>query len=156
MSRSKKNYAPEFKSRLAMEALKGKHSVSELASIFNVHASLIHAWRKRLKDSIIDAFGGAGDGEAGKKQESRLMERRVEELKAEQEILRRAILSFDLRTRRDFVDPDNSDLSILNQARLLGLHRSGIYYKKRTDKEDGAPAVAYAEVQTGDVADEGE
>lgn len=42
----RKQHAPEFKAKVALEALKGEQTVSELASRFGVHPTMIHQWRK--------------------------------------------------------------------------------------------------------------
>ena len=38
----RKNHSPEFKAKVGLEALKGEHTVTELASRFGVHPTMIH------------------------------------------------------------------------------------------------------------------
>ena len=50
---------------------------------------------------------------------------------------KKKVESFDLNKRRPLVETANSKLSQRTQCRLLGLHRSGLYYEPRSPgKED--------------------
>jgi len=44
----RKQYHPEFNAKVALEALKGEETVSELASRFSVHPTMIHQWKRAL------------------------------------------------------------------------------------------------------------
>lgn len=137
MKRRKRKHEAGFKSKLALEALRGRYTPGELAAAFDVNASLVHAWRSRLQASIKDLFAAdADETDREAREEARHIEKRIAELKAEQEWMRRAIRALSLRERRELVDMDDRELSVLRQTNLLGLHRSGVYYKSR--KHDGA------------------
>ncbi len=44
----RKQHAPEFKAKKALEAVKGEEAVSELASRFGVHPTMINQWKGAL------------------------------------------------------------------------------------------------------------
>lgn len=57
----RKRHNPEFKARVALEAVKGEQTVAELASRFGVHPAMIHQWKRALLE------GASGDFERGGK-----------------------------------------------------------------------------------------
>ena len=52
----RKNHKPEFKAKVALEALKGERTVTELASRYGVHPTMIHQWKKALLEGASDIF----------------------------------------------------------------------------------------------------
>ena len=72
----RKQYKPEFKAKVALEALKGEQTVSELASRFGVHPTMIHQWKKALLE------GAAGIFERGGKRNAEVDEETVRSLHA--------------------------------------------------------------------------
>ena len=60
----RKQHTPEFKARMALEALKGEKTVSELASRFGVHPTMIHQWKKALLEGAAGIFERGGQASA--------------------------------------------------------------------------------------------
>jgi len=56
MAGKRKVHPPAFKARVALAALKGEHTVNELAGQFDVHPTLIHAWKKQLLTGADEVF----------------------------------------------------------------------------------------------------
>jgi transposase len=56
----RKQHKPDFKARVALEALKGEQTVTELASRFCVHPTMIHQWKRALLDGASDIFERGG------------------------------------------------------------------------------------------------
>ena len=52
----RKQHAPEFKAKVALEALKGEETAAELASRFGVHPTMIHQWQKALLEGPPELF----------------------------------------------------------------------------------------------------
>ncbi len=52
----RQQYRPEFKAKVALEALTGEQTVSELARRFGVHPTMIHQWKKALLEGAPEFF----------------------------------------------------------------------------------------------------
>ena len=72
----RKQHAPEFKAKVALEAVKGEQTVSELASRFGVHPTMIHQWKRTLLD------GASGVFERGGKKSPEIDDAQVKDLHA--------------------------------------------------------------------------
>ncbi len=51
MSKKRRNHAPQFKAKVALAAIKGDETLSNLASRYDINANLIVKWKKQLLDS---------------------------------------------------------------------------------------------------------
>ena len=56
MNRSRRKLSPEFKAKVAMAALKGDRTLSELSSHFDVHPNQIMTWKKQLIENAVVLF----------------------------------------------------------------------------------------------------
>jgi transposase-like protein len=56
MSRKRKQYSAQFKFRVALEAVKESKTISELASEYAVHPTMVRNWKKQLLGSGADVF----------------------------------------------------------------------------------------------------
>lgn len=72
----RRQHAPEFKAKVALEALKGEETAAELASRFGVHPKMIHQWKRALLE------GASGVFERGGRKRLEIDEEQVKELHA--------------------------------------------------------------------------
>ena len=60
MSNTKrKRYSAEFKAKVALEAIKGEQTISELGSRYGLHPNIITNWKRQAIDNMATAFSGA-------------------------------------------------------------------------------------------------
>jgi transposase len=62
--RKRRNHDAGFKARVALEAVKGERTVSELAAAYGVHPTMIHQWKKALLEGASDIFERGGRTQA--------------------------------------------------------------------------------------------
>jgi transposase len=53
---TRKQYSPKFKARVAMEAIRGEKTLSQLGSQFKVHPMQIAKWRKAALEQLPELF----------------------------------------------------------------------------------------------------
>jgi len=69
MKRKRRNHSAEFKAKVALAALRGDKTLTDLAEQFDVHPNQIQEWKKRLVENAGDIFSrtaqsGVPDAEA--------------------------------------------------------------------------------------------
>jgi len=61
MAGKRKTHTAAFKAQVALAAVKGDRTVSELASHFGVHPTLIHGWKKQLLAGAEEVFANGSN-----------------------------------------------------------------------------------------------
>lgn len=152
MKKNKRRHTPGFKAAIAVTALRGRYSVKEIAGHFDVNPSLVHAWRQLLAATATELFSRGKGEDDPELPSAREMDRRLSELRAEQEWMRNILAALPRRERRSCVETESDELSVLRQACLLGLHRSGIYYRRQCGDTAARTPPEHFFDQGGDVA----
>ena len=62
MSKIRRNHAPQFKAKVALEALAGEKTIHEIAAKHQVHPNQVTQWRRQLMDQAATLFGKAAAG----------------------------------------------------------------------------------------------
>ncbi len=62
--RPRRNHSPAFKAKVAVAAIKGEKTLSELSQQFDVHPNQITQWRSQLLEGATAVFGDTAKAEA--------------------------------------------------------------------------------------------
>ena len=92
MSRKRRNFSPEFKARVALEALSSEQTLSELSSKYGVHPNQISTWKKQAVDGLADVFSSKGRQakETSHQSEIKELHAKIGELTVERDFLAKA------------------------------------------------------------------
>ena len=63
----RKTYDSKFKSRVALEAMRGELTIAEIASKYQVHPNQVQSWKKRLQEGATEIFMNASERKAENK-----------------------------------------------------------------------------------------
>ena len=59
MSKNRRNHSSTFKAKVALAAIKGDKTMSELSSFYVLHPAQIQKWKKQLLEGSKDVFGAS-------------------------------------------------------------------------------------------------
>ena len=89
--RPRRNHTPVFKARVAIAAIKGDRTLSELAEQFDVHPNQVTAWKAQLEGGAADVFGPGGSGAAQPAIDVKSLHAKIGELALENDFLEGAL-----------------------------------------------------------------
>jgi len=92
----RRQHSAKFKTKVALEALKGRHTTAALAQRFGIHANQISAWKRQLLDGAEEIFTRKNtrkDKQNGA-EEAPLYEQ-IGRLKMENDYLKKKVDAFD-------------------------------------------------------------
>jgi putative transposase len=62
MSKTNRTHTPVFKAQVALAALKGDRTISQIAAHFQIHVNLVAHWKKQLLQGAANIFAPASKG----------------------------------------------------------------------------------------------
>jgi len=87
----RKRYSAEFKAKVALEAIRGEQTISELGSRYELHPNMITTWKRQAIDNMAAAFSGATERNS-KTEEAQIKElhAKIGQLTVERDFLAKA------------------------------------------------------------------
>lgn len=125
------------------ELLKEEKSIGEIASEYGVHPTMLHRWKNTAVDNLSSVFEDEGKNSAAalKKEhekETTQLYSKIGKLTTQLEWLKKKLASDRTpEERRAMVEPEHLKISVREQAKLLRINRSTLYYQAvdRPDEE---------------------
>jgi len=90
MSKTRRNHSPKFKAKVALEAVKGEKTMSELASQFGLHPNQIQQWKKKLLEGAEDVFGSTDKNRKDVEHEFEKLHAKIGQLTMERDFFTKA------------------------------------------------------------------
>jgi len=143
MSRKKRTFSAEFKTKVVLELLQGDQTLAQLASKYEITPNSLNQWKKKLLENASMAFD-VGKATQGFKEE-------IAELKKENDALAKKLgkttierdwavgklRSLDSSTKKGLVESKLAApaVSLARQCEIMELNRSSLYYKPKPMSE---------------------
>jgi len=87
----RRKFAPEFKAKVALEALRGELTLAELAAKHDLHPNVIQQWKRQMKEHAADIFSGkAGAQKVARESEVKELHAKIGQLIVEKDFLSKA------------------------------------------------------------------
>ncbi len=99
--RTRRTHAPAFKAKVAVAAIKGEKTLTELAHQFDVHPNQITAWKGHLLEAASGLFGpGDGPSDPAPSIDVKTLHAKIGELTLENDFLSGALSKAGLRSAK--------------------------------------------------------
>jgi len=86
---TRKKYTPEFKARVAIEALKEQSTLAELSRKYEVSQAMISRWKGELLQNAGTVFGSKGIGDAAQEAEKQRLYEKIGRLEMKLDFAKR-------------------------------------------------------------------
>lgn len=138
-TKERKTYTAQFKAKVALEVVRGKLTINQIAQQFSVHPNQISKWKKQFLESLPQIFDSPKKANNLEQEELiNQLYQQLGQLKVELAFGEKKICPFRVMSGVDTLEPEKKRISVRRQCELLGLNRSGLYYRDKPPSEEDA------------------
>ena len=91
MAKKRRKHSKSLKARVALEALKGIKTMSQLASEYNIHPNQISKWKKKLKEEAPELFARGNGSNRNEEELTAPLYEEIGRLKVENDWLKKKL-----------------------------------------------------------------
>ncbi len=91
MSKKRRTHSPDFKAKVALAAIKGDETLSELARRYQINANLIVKWKKLLLENSGEVFASGKGLAPDRESEIKSLHAKIGEITMEIDFLSKAL-----------------------------------------------------------------
>jgi len=89
--KTRRRFTAEFKAKVALEAIRGERTISELATKHQLHPNQITQWKRQAVENLAKAFDNrASDAQVGREAEVTKLHAKIGQLVVERDFLAKA------------------------------------------------------------------
>jgi transposase len=89
--KTRRRFSADFKAKVALEAIRGERTISELATKHQLHPNQITQWKRQAIDNLAKAFDDkAADTQVGREAEVTKLHAKIGQLVVERDFLAKA------------------------------------------------------------------
>ena len=89
--KTRRRFTAEFKAKVALEAIRGERTISELATKHQLHPNQITQWKRQAIENLAKAFDDkAADAQVGREAEVMKLHAKIGQLVVERDFLAKA------------------------------------------------------------------
>lgn len=93
MGKKRKTHSAQFKARVAFAAIQNDETLSQIASRFGIHPTMVSSWKKQLLEGAVDVFDRNSKSRKDAESQTAELYRQIGQLKVENDFLERKLNS---------------------------------------------------------------
>lgn len=95
MKRKRRKFSAAFKAKVAIEALKERSTLAELAVKFDLHQNQISKWKQEFLDGAEDVFARKSPEPAEPEVDTKELYAKIGQLEMERDFLKKSLVKWD-------------------------------------------------------------